>query len=281
MTTAQRSLERRFGSRIRAGTALALLGAGWLVAAPALAASQEERWDLLRDMYFSGRTVEDAGSLLSLEAPTRANDAAVVPIRIATAPGAGVAVTAVHLIVDENPVPLAATFRFSEGGSPQAVETRVRVNAYTNVTAVAETADGRLLRTARFVKASGGCSAPALKNAQLAVARMGKMKLNLPDGITAGKPVTAQLLISHPNYTGMQYDQLNYYFIPAHYVKTIDVRYNGAPVLSVQSDISLSEDPSVHFTLVPQEQGTLDVTAEDSNGRVFKESWPIRANPGS
>lgn len=273
MTTPQRSLG------LRAGTALAAwlsLGAGTASAAP-----QDERWDMLRDMYFSGRAVEDAGPLLSLEAPTRANDAAIVPIRIATAPDSNVQVNAVHLIVDQNPVPLAATFRFAQGDHPQAVETRVRVNAYTNVTAVAETSDGRLLRTTQFVKASGGCSAPALKNAQLAVARMGKMKLNLPDGIVAGKPVTAQLLISHPNYTGMQYDQLNYYFIPAHYVQTVDVRYNGAPVLSVQSDISLSEDPSLHFSLVPEEQGTLEVTAEDSNGRVFKDSWPIKALPGS
>lgn len=277
MTTPQRSLG------FRPGTGTALVGAVWLVlgAGTALAAPQDERWDMLRDMYFSGRAVEDAGPLLSLEAPTRANDAVIVPIRIATAPDSKVQVNAVHLIVDQNPVPLAATFRFAQGGSPQSIETRVRVNAYTNVTAVAETSDGRLLRTTQFVKASGGCSAPALKNAQLAVARMGKMKLNLPDTIVAGKPVTAQLLISHPNYTGMQYDQLNYYFIPAHYVKTIDVRYNGAPVLAVQSDISLSEDPSVHFSLVPEEQGTLEVKAEDSNGRVFKDSWPIKALPGS
>ncbi|KAA0676930.1 quinoprotein dehydrogenase-associated SoxYZ-like carrier [Roseomonas genomospecies 6] len=271
--------------RIISGPATAALaGAAWLClgAGTALAASpQEERWDMLRDMYFSGRTVEDAGPLLSLEAPKRANDAAVVPVRIVTAPGAGIQVTAVHLIVDGNPVPLAATFRFAQGDSPQTIDTRLRVDAYTNITAVAETGDGRLLRTVQFVKASGGCSAPALKNAQLTVARMGKMKLNLPDSIAAGKPMTAQLLISHPNYTGMQYDQLNHYIIPAHYVKRIAIRYNGAPVLDVQSDISLSEDPSIHFSLVPDEQGTLEVIAEDSNGRIFNESWPIRANSGS
>lgn len=255
-----------------------------LVQATAVAAappSTEERWDLLRDMYFAGRTVEDAGPLLSIEAPARAGDAALVPIRIATAPGGDVTVNAVHLIIDENPIPLAGIFRFAEGARPQTIETRVRVNAYTNVTAVAETSDGRLLKTTQFVKAAGGCSAPMLKNPQLAVARLGKMKLNLPDTITAGEPVTAQLLISHPNYTGMQYDQLNYLYIPAHYVKSIQVRYNGAPVLDVQSDISLSEDPSVHFSLIPEKSGTLEVVAEDSKGRIFTESWPIRTTSGS
>ncbi|HYD65605.1 quinoprotein dehydrogenase-associated SoxYZ-like carrier [Azospirillum sp.] len=265
-----------------AGAALAALPFVVMMGTTAQAAPADDaaRWEMLRDMYFAGRTVEDAGSLLSLEAPTRAHDAALVPIRIATAPGSDVKVNAVHLIVDENPVPLAAIFRFADGG-PQAVETRIRVNAYTNVTAIAETSDGRLLKTAQFVKAAGGCSAPALKNPQLTLARMGKMKLNLPDTLVAGQPVTAQLLISHPNNTGMQYDQLNYYYIPAHYVTTVSVRYNGAPVLDVTSDISLSEDPSIHFSLVPEKEGTLEVTAEDSRGRVFKESWPIRAAQGS
>lgn len=263
---------------ILAGAALAALLDTAALAAPA---DDTARWEMLRDIYFAGRPVEDAGSLLSLEAPARAHDAALVPIRIATAPGAEAQVKAVHLIVDENPVPLAAVFRFADDTGPKAVETRIRVNAYTNVTAVAETSDGRLLRTAQFVKAAGGCSAPALKNPQLALARMGKMKLNLPDTIVAGQPVTAQLLISHPNNTGMQYDQLNYYYIPAHYVTTVSVRYNGAPVLDVKSDISLSEDPSIHFSLIPEKEGTLEVTAEDSRGRVFKESWPIRAAQGS
>ncbi|HEY0832651.1 MAG TPA: quinoprotein dehydrogenase-associated SoxYZ-like carrier [Azospirillum sp.] len=267
-----------------AGKATALAAAGLVVLldAAALAAPNDDvRWELLRDMYFAGRPVEDAGTLLSLEAPTRAHDAALVPIRVTASPGADVRVTAVHLIVDENPVPLAAIFHFAEGGGPRTVETRIRVNAYTNVTAVAETSDGRLLKTAQFVKAAGGCSAPAMKNPQLTLARMGKMKLNLPDTIVAGEPVTAQLLISHPNNTGMQYDQLNYYYIPAHYVNKIAVRYNGAPVLDVQSDISLSEDPSIHFSLVPDKAGTLDVTVEDSRGRVFTQSWPIRATSGS
>ena len=262
-----------------AGTALGLalfLGSGGVLAAP----NDDARWEVLHDMYFAGKTVEDAGPLISIEAPTRAHDAALVPIRLATSPGPDVRVNTVHLIVDNNPIPRAAIFRFPDGG-PHAVETRLRVDAYTNITAIVETSDGRLLKSTRFVKAAGGCSAPAQKNAELAAGRLGKMKLNLPETITAGEPVTAQLLISHPNYTGMQYDQINRYFIPADYVKTIAVRYNGVPVLDVESDISLSEDPSIHFSLVPEKTGTLEVTAEDSKGRIFKESWPIRATSGS
>ncbi|AWK89342.1 quinoprotein dehydrogenase-associated SoxYZ-like carrier [Azospirillum thermophilum] len=261
------------------GVALLLLLCGGAAGAAA-ASPEEERWELLHDMYYSGRTVEEAGPVLTIEAPKRAGDAALVPVRVASSPEGGVQVTALHLIIDNNPIPRAAVFRFPDSG-PHAIETRVRVDAYTNVTAIAETADGRLLKTTRFVKAAGGCSAPALKNAEAALGRLGRMKLNLPEAMTAGQPVTAQLLISHPNYTGMQFDQVNRYVIPAHYVKSIAIRYNGAPVLEVESDISLSEDPSIHFTLVPEKSGTLEVTAEDTKGAVFRQSWPVHAASGS
>ena len=45
------------------------------------------------------------------------------------------------------------------------ISTRVRVDSYTNVHAVAELSDGTLHVTKTFVKASGDCSAPAAKNA--------------------------------------------------------------------------------------------------------------------
>ena len=240
-----------------------------------------QRWEFLRGHYFGDRVIERADDWIVLDAPARAADAAIVPIRIMLTPPAGQRVTSVHLLVDQNPIPRAAIFHFTGQQAVPVLETRLRVDDYSNITVVAELQNGSMWNTSRYVKASGGCSAPMAKSLQSSVARMGKMKLNLPDTIVAGKPVTAQLLISHPNYTGMQYDQLNHYFIPAHYVKTVAIRYNGTPVLDVQSDISLSEDPSIHFSLVPDEQGTLEVIAEDSNGRIFNESWPIRANSGS
>ena len=54
----------------------------------------------------------------------------------------------------------------------------MRINEYTNVRAIAETSDGELYMASRFVKAAGGCSAPALKDHEQAMARLGQMKLN-------------------------------------------------------------------------------------------------------
>ena len=53
----------------------------------------------------------------------------------------------------------------------------MRIAEYTNVRAIAETSDGQLYMASRFVKASGGCSAPALKDHEQAMARLGQMKI--------------------------------------------------------------------------------------------------------
>jgi len=45
-------------------------------------ADDYERWDSVREVYFPGRAVEDGSDFLSLEAPYRAQDAAVVPITV-------------------------------------------------------------------------------------------------------------------------------------------------------------------------------------------------------
>jgi len=51
-------------------------------------------------------------------------------------------------------------------------------------------------------------------------ARLGNMRFRLSDTDLPSSPVkNVQLMISHPNNTGMQRDQLSTLFIPAHYIK--------------------------------------------------------------
>ena len=169
-----------------------------------------------------------------------------------------------------------ASRQFSTPASGVAnISTRVRVNAYTHVRAVAETNDGQLHMVSRFVKASGGCSAPAGKDQDAAIARLGKMKLRQSPAVNFGEPNQAQLLISHPNNTGMQMDQVTRHYVPAHFVKQINVSYRGETVLQVDSDISLSEDPSIHFHYLPTEPGEMSVEVTDSEGGVFTRAWAV------
>ena len=70
---------------------------------------------------------------------------------------------AITLVIDQNPAPMAAKFELGPDANVTEISTRVRVNSYTDVHAVAELSDGQLYMVKTYVKASGGCSAPAAK----------------------------------------------------------------------------------------------------------------------
>jgi len=243
----------------------------------------EARWTELREMVFGDREILDGSSIVELEAPNRAYDAAIVPVTIkALIPQtAELYIKTITLIVDKNPVPVAGVFHMTPRNGIGTISTRIRVNEYTNVRAVVETSDGTLFQAVQYVKAAGGCSAPAMKDQEAALARLGRMKLRINDSVTANVPGQAQILISHPNNSGLQMNQLTRHYIPAHYVEKISVTYGGQPVLSVEGDISLSENPSINFYFVPDGPGELAVEAVDTKGNVFTGAWPVTPKAGS
>ena len=84
----------------------------------------------------------------------------------------------------------------------------------------------------------------------------------------------AQLIISHPNFSGLQFDQLTRSEIPAHYVNSVEIKQDDKIILKVEPDISLSEDPSFMFHYI-NSGGTIDVEVEDSNGGIYKKKYPV------
>lgn len=231
----------------------------------------------LKQMLFGDRPIAEDDGVILLDAPKRAQDAAIVPItvRALIAQTPERFVRTVHLVIDQNPAPVAAVFHFSPDSGVATISTRVRVDAYTNVRAIAELNDGSLHMAVRFVKAAGGCSAPALKDKEKAFANLGKMKLKQPEPVVLGKPNTVQLLISHPNFSGMQFDQVSRNYIPAHYIQSVTVRYGDRTVIVIDGNISLSEDPSFHFTYVPTVEAEMSVEVVDSDGMKFSQAWPV------
>jgi len=264
--------------------ALCLLLLGFAVPGPARAepteAERMARWSDLRYAIFGDRVVEDAGDLVAIDAPARAEDAAIVPVAIRVAETLAPEIRSLYLVIDDNPSPLAAHFLLAPLADAREIATRVRIDDYTYLHAVAETADGRLYATARFIKAAGGCSAPASKDQALALERLGKMKLSLADRSRPDEPIKAKLLISHPNSSGLQMDQVTRNYIPADFMQTLDVTYNGQPVFRLESDIAISEDPSLEFSFRPSEpaaSGLIKAEVLDSSQRHFSQSWPVPA----
>ncbi len=247
-------------------------------AAPACAAD-DEIWTRIRTGLFADRPIaEQADQIIQLSVPVRAEDAATVPIGIRTLlrPDANVFVEKIYLVIDKNPSPLGAVFTFTPESGRADLETRVRIEDYTMVRAIAELSDGRLYMASRFVKASGGCSAPAGKDQEAARARLGRMKLRVDGPVVYGQPNLAQLMISHPNNSGLAMDQLTRLYVPARFVRRIDVTYGGKRVMAAEVDFTISENPNFRFHFVPRADGELKAEVLDSNDVRFESSVAVR-----
>ena len=145
------------------------------------------------------------------------------------------------------------------------------------VRAIAETDDGKLFMSTKYVKASGGCSAPPGKDAEAARAAMGQMRLRVLAGTASSQSSLAQLMISHPNDSGMVMDQLTRQYTPPHFVRKIDVTYNGRLVLSADVDFAISENPHLRFHFVPQPGGgELRAEAVDTQDLQFARSFAVQ-----
>lgn len=231
----------------------------------------------LRKHYFSDRTISETDDVVVLEAPVRAENGAVVPIRILSQipQTEDRYIKNVTLLIDENPIPWAGTFHFTPRSGRADLDLRIRVNSFSNVRAIAETNDGELHMTSRFVKASGGCSAPIGSDLDAAMARLGKMKFRSKPTSGLDEPLQTQLAISHPNITGMQMDQVTRMYAPAHFVKEIKVSFEGELIFSAETDISISENPNFKFFFVPQQKGELISEVTDSNGLQFSQVYRV------
>jgi sulfur-oxidizing protein SoxY len=255
--------------RLSIAAALCLAAGAALAQAP----KAPDPWPgLVTDIFHDRPIVEEEG-FVALTAPKRAEDAAIVPMTITLAEPVA-RLRKATLVIDENPMPMAADFTFGEQAGLGFIETRVRVNSYTNVHVVGETQDGALHSTVKFVKASGGCSAPAVKDQDEAAANLGKMKYR---EFKSADPTRreAQIMIRHPNNSGMQMDPITRAYIPAHFVDRLEVRQGDALIFKMEGGISLSEDPAFRFAYVSNGAKTIRVEAHDNLGGVFKGEWPI------
>ena len=237
-------------------------------------------WDDLAPDVVGDAVPADGSALIALDAPYRAHDAAIVPVRLTQAQGSDQRITKLTLVVDENPAPVVAVFDFGPGMGSLDLETRVRVDQYSNVRAIAETEDGATYMTGRFVKASGGCSAPALKGMDAALANAGKMKLRLFDAaaqqaLPQSARQQAQVMIRHPNYSGMQRNQVTQLFIPAFFVHKLEVFQGEERLFAMEGGISISEDPVFRFSYTPNGASQFRVVAEDTDGNLYEQSFDI------
>jgi sulfur-oxidizing protein SoxY len=236
------------------------------------AADEEDIWPALQADLFGSRTAVEDATAVTLDAPYRADDAALVPLTVHIPAAMAPNVKSLKLVIDKNPAPLVADFAFGKaaGAGERTLETRVRVDMYSNIRAIIETNDGKLQMATKFVKAAGGCSAPALKDTDAVLAEAGRMQIKSFETAAASPVREGQLMIRHPQYSGLQLNQATGYYIPAKFIRAIDVTRGSELVFHMEGGISLSENPNIRFTYGAAKDETIEVTAQDTDGRTFK-----------
>ena len=120
-------------------------------------AVEDDPWPGIAKDMFAGKEIGETQEIV-LDAPYRAEDAGVVPISVKLPAGLAEKVTKLTLIIDKNPMPVVAAFAFGPGAGTgeRVISTLVRFDMYSNLRAIAETSDGKLVMVSRFVKAASG-----------------------------------------------------------------------------------------------------------------------------
>ncbi len=143
---------------LQTGGLLALLAAAGVRAAqtaspPAWNPAAFEAKTLADALTALGASVVQESADLQLMAPEIAEDGAAVPV-VARSHIEGT--RDIHILVDKNPFPLAASFSFADG-TETAVSTRIKMNETSHVVAVAA-AGGRFYLARKEIKVTiGGC----------------------------------------------------------------------------------------------------------------------------
>jgi len=141
---------RRFLGAVGAVVALASLPLQ--VLARASEAFKSDNVDSVLKHLFGDLPIEESDAI-KLKIPAIAENGAVVPVSVSTSIDG---VEAIHVVIDENPNPLSASFRLT-AASPADISTRVKMGKSSNVRALVKTAD-KVYVTSQEVKVTiGGC----------------------------------------------------------------------------------------------------------------------------
>jgi sulfur-oxidizing protein SoxY len=225
-------------------------------------------WERMSGKLFAGRKLIAGQGTVQLIVPLRAAYGASVPVKIVSKlpQRSDLYVKRLYIVVDKNPSPLAAVLDLTTEVGQADFETRLRVDEYSHVRVVSELSNGELHTDSRYVKTSGGCSAPPNRDA---LNLIGKTVLKLPGELHMEQPTLADVTVIHPNDTGFELNQVTVMYIPPHFVRSIRVSYAGRKVFDADLDFSVSENPTLRFNFVPHGLGELRAEVTDSKDGRF------------
>ncbi len=82
-------------------------------------------------------------------------------------------------------------------------------------------------------------------------------------------------MVRHPNYSGMQMDQVTRFYVPAHFISSITI-WQGDDLLLARRERDFNFGKSrVSLRLPPQRRNGVPRRGAGQQGRTFKRSWSV------
>ena len=268
-------------------TRRSFLGAAGAVAAvaivgtPGLARADSGAWSDLRPMIYGARPIRDGHGIVTFKAPYRAEDDRRVPVSLTAAFTDGRKVKAVSVIVDENPMPVAADVKFEKPLDRIGLGLDLRMNGPSPVHVVVEASDGTLYMAESMVRTSGlgACAAPPVGDPKQALKSLGQMVVTDVTAPTAGNTTVlnrrARLDVKHPMNTGMQMDQITLLYIPARYMDEVTVSLGDEKLFTAKTGFAMSENPRLEFDYRLNGAAEMAVHVKDTEGAAFDRTFPL------
>lgn len=241
-------------------------------------ADGQDMWSGLHRDYFDGRQIAEGDNVVQLDVPERADDPALVPIKIRIPSTYSGGIRTITVVIDRNPSPIAAVFKFGAAvghSGERSIATRVRMDRELPVRAIVETDDGQLHMAVKTVNAAGGCASVASKNPDSTSNAIGDVRVRVfsPAPGSTWLP-EAQVMIKHPNNNGMQRDPTSGEYIPIMFIQEITAVSGQEIVFKMESSISISANPNLRFTFQPSLDQEIDIEAVDTTGARFTGRYP-------
>ena len=227
----------------------------------ARADANPDLWPYVKQRMFEDRIITEV-DFLKIDGPKRASSGAQVPINIKLTKTPNIEIQKIFLIIDGNPIQHAATYHLTNQTQNLDLSTRIRMETDSFVHVVAEDTNGKLYMNNVAIRASGGCSGYMDSQDPEMTKDLGKILIK-----SKNEYLTTR--IKHPNFTGLQKDSINGWYVPEWIVRQVRYDFNGESILVAENGISISQDPYLKFNFSSEQPGTMTILASDTKGQVF------------
>lgn len=223
-----------------------------------------------------------------LQLPVITTNGAKVPVVVEMAHPMepGHYVRSVHVVNERDPVPSKGVFHFTPANGQVYLAFQARVDQ--GISELSVTAECNLhgrwvsTRSINIPDGAGGCAGPTPPAGRAAGPDIVPPRVRIPQlvkhgRIRPGEIIEVQVLIRHPNRTGLaggngRFVQVSEPF----YLQEMEAVYGGERVSRFAMTSALSDDPFITFRLRAQREAPLRILLTNSRGQRFEATHQIR-----